>query len=60
MYGFIVNGGDCTMILISSNVIAGKRAVKTLGLVKGNTIHARHIGKDILAVLKNITGGEIE
>jgi uncharacterized protein YbjQ (UPF0145 family) len=48
------------MIITSSDVIAGKRVVKTLGLVKGNTLRARHIGKDILAVLKNITGGEIE
>jgi uncharacterized protein YbjQ (UPF0145 family) len=48
------------MIIASSDVIAGKQVVKTLGLVKGNTIRARHIGKDILAVLKNITGGEIE
>jgi hypothetical protein len=34
-YGFTVNGGDCTLILISSNVIAGKRTVKTVALVKG-------------------------
>ena len=37
-----------------------KKIVKTLGLVKGNTIRARHIGKDILAVFKNIVGGEIQ
>jgi len=48
------------MILTSSNSVAGKRIVKTLGLVKGNTIRARHIGKDILALFKNIVGGEIE
>ncbi len=36
------------------------KIVKTLGLVKGNTIRARHIGKDILAVFKNIVGGEIQ
>ena len=34
--------------------------VKTLGLVRGNTIRARHLGKDILAGLKNLVGGEIE
>jgi uncharacterized protein YbjQ (UPF0145 family) len=33
--------------------------VKTLGLVKGNTIRARHVGKDIMAGLRNIVGGEI-
>jgi len=48
------------MILTSSNSVAGKRIVKTLGLVKGNTIRARHIGKDLLALFKNIVGGEIE
>jgi len=48
------------MIVVSSSIIAGKKIVKTLGLVKGNTIRARHIGKDILAVFKNIIGGEIE
>ncbi len=34
--------------------------MKTIGLVKGNTIRARHLGKDIIAGLKNIVGGEIE
>lgn len=48
------------MMIASSSGIAGKRIVKTLGLVKGNTIRARHIGKDILALFKNIVGGEIE
>ena len=47
------------MIVVSSPNIPGKKIVKTLGLVKGNTIRARHIGKDILAVFKNIVGGEI-
>ncbi len=48
------------MIVASSSAVAGKRIVKTLGMVKGNAVRARHIGKDILAVLKNIIGGEIE
>lgn len=48
------------MILTTSSTIAGKQIKKTLGLVKGNTIRARHIGKDILALFKNIVGGEIE
>jgi len=47
------------MILVSSPNVPGKKVVKTLGLVKGNTIRARHIGKDILAIFKNIVGGEI-
>ncbi|MDZ7316420.1 MAG: YbjQ family protein [candidate division KSB1 bacterium] len=48
------------MILVTSSSISGYRIVKTLGLVRGNTIRARAIGKDILALLKNIVGGEIE
>ncbi|MCK5556853.1 MAG: YbjQ family protein [Candidatus Hydrogenedentes bacterium] len=48
------------MIVVSSEGIPGKKIVRTMGLVKGNTIRARHIGKDIMASLRNIAGGEIE
>ncbi len=48
------------MIVTPSASVVGRRTLKTLGLVKGNTIRARHLGKDILAVLKNLVGGEIE
>ena len=48
------------MIVTPSSTIAGHRIKKTLGLVRGNTIRARHIGRDITAVLKNMVGGEIE
>ncbi|MBN1448343.1 MAG: YbjQ family protein [Bacteroidetes bacterium] len=48
------------MIIATSSQIAGKRIVKTFGVVRGNTIRARHIGKDILAALKTIVGGEIQ
>jgi len=47
------------MMVTPSAEIAGHRVVKTLGLVRGNTIRARHVGKDILAGLRNIVGGEI-
>ena len=47
------------MIIVTSDKIAGKKVVKTLGLVRGNTIRARHLGKDIIAGLKNLVGGEI-
>lgn len=47
------------MIVVTTEGIANKRIVKTLGLVRGNTVRARHIGKDILAGLRNIVGGEI-
>jgi uncharacterized protein YbjQ (UPF0145 family) len=48
------------MIMTPSAEIAGYRAVETLGLVHGNTIRARHIGRDIVAALKGLVGGEIE
>ncbi len=48
------------MIVATSGSIAGKKIVRTFGIVRGNTIRARHIGKDIIAVFKNIFGGEIE
>lgn len=48
------------MILTTSSSLAGKEIKKTFGIVRGNTIRARHIGKDIIAVFKNIFGGEIE
>jgi uncharacterized protein YbjQ (UPF0145 family) len=47
------------MIVVTSDSIPGRRVVKTLGLVKGNTIRARHVGKDVLAGLKGLVGGEI-
>ena len=48
------------MIHITTDRIPGKRVVKVIGLVRGNTIRSRHLGKDILAVFKNVVGGEIE
>ncbi len=48
------------MIIVTTDSIAGKKITKTLGVVRGNTIRARHVGKDILAGLKNVFGGEIE
>ncbi len=48
------------MIVVNTDYVPGKNIVEAVGLVRGNTIRARHIGKDILAVLKNIVGGEIE
>jgi uncharacterized protein YbjQ (UPF0145 family) len=47
------------MIVVTTPTIPGKRIVKVYGLVRGNTIRCRHVGKDILAVLKNVIGGEI-
>ena len=48
------------MIIVTSSFVEGKKITKTFGLVKGNTIRARFIGKDIVALIKNLLGGEIE
>jgi uncharacterized protein YbjQ (UPF0145 family) len=48
------------MIVTTCETIAGKRVVRTLGLARGNTVRARHIGRDILAQLRNIVGGEVQ
>ena len=47
------------MIVVTASGITGKRIVRTLGLARGNTIRARHIGRDIMAGLRNIVGGEV-
>jgi len=46
-------------MLVTTDFVPGKEVKKVLGLVRGNTIRARHIGRDISAALKNIVGGEI-
>lgn len=47
------------MIVVTTDTVPGKRIVRTLGLARGNSVRARHLGKDILALFRNIVGGEI-
>ena len=47
------------MIITTSEQIEGKKVVKTIGMVKGSTIRARHLGRDIMAALRGVVGGEI-
>ena len=47
------------MLLSTTESIPGKKVVKHLGLVRGNTIRARHVGRDIVAGLRNLVGGEV-
>lgn len=47
------------MLLSTTETIYGKKIVKHLGLVRGNTIRARHLGRDIMAGLRNVVGGEV-
>lgn len=48
------------IITTTTDSLPGKKVTQVLGIVKGNTIRARHIGRDIAASLKNIVGGEIK
>jgi|TARA_Y100000294_G_scaffold106729_1_gene99116 uncharacterized protein YbjQ (UPF0145 family) len=48
------------MILVTTETVAGYTITAALGTVIGNTIRARHIGKDISAVLRSVVGGEIK
>ena len=48
------------MIVVTTDTVSGKRIVKTLGIVRGNTVRVRHLGKDILASLRNVVGGEVQ
>ncbi len=47
------------MIVTTTHEIAGKQIVRTLGLARGNTVRARHLGKDIMAAFRNVVGGEV-
>jgi uncharacterized protein YbjQ (UPF0145 family) len=47
------------LIIVTTDRIEGRRIVKTIGLVRGSTIRAKHLGKDILAGFRGIVGGEI-
>ncbi len=47
------------MIVVTSPNIVGKEIIETIGLVRGTTVRARHLGKDIQAMFRNIVGGEV-
>lgn len=48
------------MLLATSDIVAGKDIMATLGLVKGNSVQSRNIGRDMIAGLRNIVGGEMK
>ena len=48
------------MLIVNTETIPGYNIVRVLGLVQGNTIRAKHAGKDIMAGLKNLVGGELK
>ncbi len=48
------------MLVTNIEIVPGKRIIKHLGMVQGNTVRAKHAGRDIMAGLKNIFGGELK
>ena len=48
------------MLIVTSDTIPGRQIVETKGLVQGNTVRAKHLGRDIAAGLKNLVGGELK
>lgn len=48
------------MIVTNIEIIPGKNVIKHLGMVQGNTVRAKHVGRDLMAGLKNIFGGELK
>lgn len=48
------------MMVVTTDFIPGKEIRELIGLVKGSTVQSKHIGKDLLAGLKTIVGGEIK
>jgi len=52
--------GGCRMLLTTLEYIPGKKIIKHLGLVQGSTVRSKHVGRDLMAGLKNIVGGELK
>jgi uncharacterized protein YbjQ (UPF0145 family) len=57
-FKILKKGGD--MILTNIETIPGKNIIEHFGLVSGNTIRAKHVGRDIMASFKNLVGGELK
>ncbi len=47
------------ILVVTTEGVPGKKVVKSLGLVRGSSVRARHLGRDITAVFRNIVGGEV-
>jgi uncharacterized protein YbjQ (UPF0145 family) len=48
------------LILVTTDGVPGREITAVIGLVRGNTVRARHMGRDLMAGLKNMVGGEID
>lgn len=48
------------MLVVNTEIVPGHQVTRVLGLVQGNTVRAKHLGRDIAAGLKNLVGGELK
>ncbi len=48
------------IIVTTGEIVPGKQVKEILGIVRGNTVRARHVGRDVMAGFKNLVGGEIK
>ena len=48
------------MIIVTTDTIEDRKATEVLGLVRGTSVRARHVGRDIMAAFRNLAGGEIQ
>lgn len=48
------------MLVVTTEAVPGRETVEALGLVRGSTVRAKHIGADIVASLRNLVGGEVK
>ncbi len=55
-----INEEERRMIIVNTETIPGKKIIEVKGLVQGNTVRAKHVGKDIAASFKNLVGGELK
>ena len=47
------------MLVVTTDTVAGRRITRTLGLVRGGSVRARHLGSDVTAFMRNVVGGEV-
>ena len=55
-----MTGSRNNMLIATTDSVAGREVLETLGLVRGATVRAKHIGTDVLAGLRNLVGGEMK
>lgn len=48
------------MFMVNTDTVPGRRVVRVLGLVQGNTVRAKNVGRDLSALFKNLVGGELK